>query len=48
MSKSQNRSETLSVFARKKRRGEKLVVLTAYDLTSAHIVREGGLYVGCG
>lgn len=43
MSKSQNRSETLSVFARKKRRGEKLVVLTAYDLTSAHIVREGGV-----
>ncbi|MCB1134602.1 MAG: 3-methyl-2-oxobutanoate hydroxymethyltransferase, partial [Verrucomicrobiae bacterium] len=28
---------TLGVFARRKRKGEKLVVLTAYDLTSARI-----------
>ncbi len=35
--------KTLSVFGRKKRRGEKIVVLTAYDLTSALIANEGGV-----
>jgi 3-methyl-2-oxobutanoate hydroxymethyltransferase len=34
--------KTLSIFGAKKRRGEKIVVLTAYDLTSALIVKEGG------
>ena len=34
---------TLSLFARKKRRGEKIVVLTAYDLTSARIAARGGV-----
>ena len=35
--------KTLSVFAQKKRRGEKIVLLTAYDLTSALIAKEGGV-----
>jgi 3-methyl-2-oxobutanoate hydroxymethyltransferase len=35
--------KTLSVFAQKKRRGEKIVLLTAYDLTSALIARDGGV-----
>jgi 3-methyl-2-oxobutanoate hydroxymethyltransferase len=34
---------TLSVFARHKREGRKLVVLTAYDLTSAKIAAAGGV-----
>jgi 3-methyl-2-oxobutanoate hydroxymethyltransferase len=34
---------TLSVFDRRKRAGEKLVVLTAYDLTSALIAAAGGV-----
>ena len=34
---------TLDVFARRKRRGEKIVVLTAYDLASATIASEGGV-----
>ena len=35
--------KTLSVFAQKKRRGEKIVLLTAYDLTSPLIARDGGV-----
>jgi 3-methyl-2-oxobutanoate hydroxymethyltransferase len=35
--------KTLSVFAQKKRKGEKLVLLTAYDLTSALIAKQGGV-----
>jgi len=35
--------KTLSLFAEKKRQGEKIVVLTAYDLTSALIAKEGGV-----
>ena len=34
---------TLGLFRRKKRKGEKIVVLTAYDLTSALIARDGGV-----
>jgi 3-methyl-2-oxobutanoate hydroxymethyltransferase len=34
---------SLDVFARRKRRGEKLVVVTAYDLTSARIAAAGGV-----
>ncbi len=34
---------TLSVFSRRKRDGQKLVVLTAYDLTSALIAAAGGV-----
>lgn len=34
---------TMSVFARRKRQGKKIVVLTAYDLTSAHIASAGGV-----
>lgn len=37
-----NRTLTMSVFPRRKARGEKLVVVTAYDLTSALLVAEGG------
>jgi 3-methyl-2-oxobutanoate hydroxymethyltransferase len=39
---SRNRTLTISVFARRKARREKIVVLTAYDLTSALLVAEGG------
>ncbi len=35
--------KSLSVFAQKKRHGEKIVLLTAYDLTSALIVKQGGV-----
>lgn len=35
--------QTLTLFARKKRQGEKIVVLTAYDLTSATIAAAGGV-----
>jgi len=35
--------QTLTLFARKKRKGEKIVVLTAYDLTSATIAAAGGV-----
>lgn len=34
---------TLGVFARRKRKGEKIVMLTAYDLTSALIAQRGGV-----
>ena len=34
--------QTLGVFATRKRRGEKLVLLTAYDLATARIAQEGG------
>jgi 3-methyl-2-oxobutanoate hydroxymethyltransferase len=34
---------SLKIFGRRKRRGEKLVVLTAYDLTSAQIASNGGV-----
>ncbi len=34
---------TMSVFARRKRQGKKIVVLTAYDLTSALIASAGGV-----
>jgi 3-methyl-2-oxobutanoate hydroxymethyltransferase len=34
---------TMSVFARRKQKGEKIVVLTAYDLTSALIAAAGGV-----
>ena len=34
---------SLTLFGRKKRRNEKIVVLTAYDLTSAVIASEGGV-----
>lgn len=34
---------SLGVFARRKRQGEKIVVLTAYDLTSARIAARGGV-----
>ncbi len=34
---------TLALFGRKKRRGEKIVMLTAYDMTSALIAREAGV-----
>mgnify|MGYP001821650998 CR=1 FL=1 len=37
-----SRTLTMSVFPRRKARGEKLVVVTAYDLTSALLVAEGG------
>jgi 3-methyl-2-oxobutanoate hydroxymethyltransferase len=37
------KTRTLSLFARKKRRGEKIVVLTAYDLSSARIAAGGGV-----
>jgi len=37
------RPATLGVFARRKRKGEKIVVLTAYDLTSARIAARGGV-----
>jgi len=39
----QGKTLTLSVFARRKRDGDKLVVLTAYDLTSALIAAGGGV-----
>ena len=35
--------QTLTLFASKKRKGEKIVVLTAYDLTSATIAAAGGV-----
>jgi len=38
----QKRTLTMSVFARRKAKGEKLVMVTAYDLTSALIVAAGG------
>lgn len=38
-----NDTRSLSVFARKKRRGDKIVVLTAYDLSSATIAVAGGV-----
>lgn len=34
---------SLDIFARRKRRGEKLAVVTAYDLTSARIAAAGGV-----
>jgi len=34
---------TLDIFGRRKRRGEKIVVLTAYDVTSAAIAAAGGV-----
>ena len=34
---------TMSVFARRKRQGKKIVLLTAYDLTSALIASAGGV-----
>ena len=37
------RPASLDVFPRRKRRGEKLAVLTAYDLTSARIAASGGV-----
>lgn len=37
------RPRTLDIFARRKRRGEKLAVLTAYDLTSARIAASAGV-----
>jgi len=37
------RSTTLALFGRKKRKGEKIVVITAYDLTSAKIACAGGV-----
>ena len=37
------RPASLDIFARRKRRGEKLAVLTAYDLTSARIAASGGV-----
>jgi len=37
------RPRTLDIFARRKRRGEKLAVLTAYDLTSARIAAGAGV-----
>jgi 3-methyl-2-oxobutanoate hydroxymethyltransferase len=40
---SRSRTLTLSVFARRKREGRPLVVLTAYDLTSARIAAAGGV-----
>ncbi len=39
----QGKTLTLSVFSRRKRDGNKLVVLTAYDLTSALIAAAGGV-----
>jgi len=39
----QGKTLTLSVFARRKRDGQKIVVLTAYDLTSALIAAAGGV-----
>lgn len=38
----EKRTLTMSVFARRKAKGEKLVMVTAYDLTSALIVAAGG------
>ncbi len=38
-----SKNKTLSIFGRKKRSGEKIVLLTAYDLTSALIARDGGV-----
>lgn len=38
-----SRPRTLDIFARRKRRGEKLAVLTAYDLTSARIAATAGV-----
>jgi len=38
-----SKPKSLSVFGQKKRQGEKIVLLTAYDLTSAQIVNEGGV-----
>jgi 3-methyl-2-oxobutanoate hydroxymethyltransferase len=35
-------AQTLGVFAAKKKRGEKIVMITAYDVPSALIAREGG------
>lgn len=40
---SKSKPLTLSVFARKKHKGQKLAVLTAYDLTSAQIAAAGGV-----
>lgn len=40
---SKGRGTSLDVFARRKRRGEKLAVVTAYDLTSARIAAAGGV-----
>lgn len=37
------KSLTMSVFARRKQQGQKIVVLTAYDLTSALIAAAGGV-----
>jgi len=37
------KKSTLGLFARQKRKGEKIVVLTAYDLTSALIAEQGGV-----
>lgn len=39
----QGKTLTLSMFARRKREGQKIVVLTAYDLTSALIAAGGGV-----
>ena len=41
--KREGKALTLNVFARRKRDGDKLVVLTAYDLTSALIASAGGV-----
>ncbi|MFO7655176.1 MAG: 3-methyl-2-oxobutanoate hydroxymethyltransferase, partial [Candidatus Krumholzibacteriia bacterium] len=37
-----NKARTLMLFARARRRGEKIVMVTAYDLTSALIAARGG------
>ena len=37
------KAKSLSLFGARKRRGEKIVLLTAYDLTSALIVQAGGV-----
>ncbi len=37
------KTSTLGLFARRKRRGDKIVILTAYDLTSALMADQGGV-----